>query len=76
MVAAIEGPAGGDAYVGPPLTAWSRRSFIAGTLQNNAENLVDFLRDPEAVRPGTAMPDLDLSEEDADDIAAYLLSLS
>lgn len=63
------------AYVGPPLDRWAERSFIAGYLPNNQPNLVDFIRDPDRFRPGTAMPDLDVTETDARDIAAYLLSL-
>lgn len=69
--------AGGDAdaYVGPPLDRWSRRSFIAGYLPNNQPNLTDWIMDPDGLRPGTAMPDLGVSETDARDMAAYLLSL-
>jgi cytochrome c1 len=36
---------------------------------------VQWLREPQAVHPGTAMPDLDVSERDARDIAAYLGTL-
>lgn len=64
-----------DAYVGPPLDKWSHRSFVAGYLPNNQPNLVLWIMDPDSVRPGTAMPDLAVSETDARDIAAYLLSL-
>lgn len=71
----IPGIADADALVGPPLTSWGHRSFIAGTLPNNQDNLVTWIRDPDAVRPGTAMPDLGVTEADARDIAAYLLSL-
>lgn len=31
--------------------------------------------DPQAVEPGTALPDLDAPTEDATDMAAYLVSL-
>lgn len=63
------------AYVGPPLDHWGRRSYIAGNLTNNEANLVRWLTDPQAVEQGTAMPDLDVSEQDAVNMAAYLLSL-
>jgi cytochrome c len=72
----IPGITGADALVGPPLDGWPARSYIAGTLLNNEVNLVRWLTDPQDVRPGTAMPDLDLDEEDARDIAAYLLTRS
>jgi cytochrome c1 len=63
------------AYVGPPLDHWGKRSYIAGALTNNQENLVRWILDPQDVEPGTAMPDLDVNERDAINISAYLLSL-
>lgn len=71
----IPGIRGADSLVGPPLTSWSERSFIAGVLPNTQQNLVSWISDPDAVRPGTAMPDLDVSPADAQDIAAYLLDI-
>jgi cytochrome c len=65
----------GDAWVGPPLDHWARRSFIAGYLPNNQPNLIAWILDPDSIRPGTAMPDLGVTETDARDMAAYLLSL-
>lgn len=61
--------------VGPPLSFFSRRTMIAGELPNTPDNLVRWIRDPKAVEPGTAMPDLGLSEQQARDIAAYLYTL-
>jgi cytochrome c1 len=61
--------------VGPPLTDFGRRGFIAGQLPNNASNLIHWIMDPQEVEPGTAMPDLNVSETQARDIAAYLLGL-
>lgn len=63
------------ALVGPPLDSWSQRSFIAGTLPNTVDNMVRWLDDPQAVRPGSAMPRLDLDERELIDITAYLFSL-
>ncbi len=42
-------------------------------LPNTPENLVRWIQQPEQIRPGTAMPNLGISEDDARDIAAYLL---
>lgn len=63
------------AYIGPPLTHWGQRSYIAGSLNNNQPNLVRWISDPDAVEPGTAMPDLGVTEQQAMNIAAYLLSI-
>ncbi|MEV4656849.1 c-type cytochrome [Micromonospora sp. NPDC049301] len=64
-----------DGLVGPPLTRFGARSYIAGQLPNNADNLRRWIADPQAVEPGTAMPNLGISAIDAQDIAAYLYTL-
>jgi cytochrome c1 len=68
----IPGVPGADAIAGPPLDRFYQRSFIAGRLPNTWENLIRWIQDPQAIEPGTAMPDLDVTEADASDIAAYL----
>lgn len=62
-------------WVGPPLTKYAHRSYVAGVLVNNEENLVRWIMDPKDVNPATAMPDLDVTELEARDIVAYLYSL-
>ncbi len=71
----IPGVEGAVAWVGPPLTEWARRGYVAGRLPNAPENLVTWLRDPQAVSPGSAMPNLGLTEREARDAAAYLFTL-
>lgn len=71
----IPGVPGAGATIGPPLTEWSARRYIAGALSNTPENLMHWIMDPEAVEPGTAMPDLDVDTADARDMAAYLFTL-
>lgn len=61
--------------VGPPLFFFSRRTMIAGELPNSPDNLVRWLQHPKTVEPHTAMPDLGLSTDQAQDIAAYLYTL-
>ncbi|MFJ8579861.1 c-type cytochrome [Micromonospora sp. NPDC093277] len=61
-----------NGLVGPPLTQFGARSYVAGKLPNNADNLRHWIMDPQAVDPGTAMPNLGVSAIDAQDIAAYL----
>jgi zinc transporter ZupT len=60
------------------LGVWSAigtRGFIAGVLPNTPQNMVRWLRHPQAVSPKSAMPDLGVTEPDARDIAAYLSTL-
>jgi mono/diheme cytochrome c family protein len=61
--------------VGPPLTGVGQRSYFAGHLPNTAANLVRWIREPRTVKPGTIMPDMNVSEADAQAIASYLYSL-
>ena len=58
--------------VGPPLDGIALRVIIAGHLANNPSNMERWIRDPQHVSPGTAMPDLGVSETDARDITAFL----
>ena len=61
--------------VGPPLYFYSRRTMIAGELPNTPDNLVRWVRNAPSIEPGTAMPNLGLSKQQARDIAAYLYTL-
>jgi cytochrome c2 len=58
--------------VGPPTDGVATRAMIAGKLGNNPDNVERWIRDPQAVSPGTAMPDLNVGERDARDITAFL----
>jgi cytochrome c2 len=58
--------------VGPPLDGVALRVIIGGHLANNPENMQKWIRDPQHVSPGTAMPDLNVGEGDARDITAFL----
>ena len=58
--------------VGPPMDGIAIRTVLAGRLANNPTNMQKWIRDPQAVAPGTAMPDLNVGERDARDIAAFL----
>jgi cytochrome c1 len=71
----IPGVIGSDVYVGRPLEGLAKRRFIAGNLLNNQDNLMHWIRDPQSVYPDTAMPNLGVSEKDARNISAYLLTL-
>ncbi|MFP3902285.1 MAG: c-type cytochrome [Acidimicrobiia bacterium] len=71
----VPGVRGADALVGPPLTDWAQRSYIAGSLRNTPEELERWILDPQGIEPGTAMPDVGATEEQAAHIAAYLFTL-
>jgi cytochrome c1 len=68
----IPGIPGAQGTVGPPLRDFSERLYIAGRVPNRPDELVAWIRDAPAVDPGTAMPDLGVTEAEARDIAAYL----
>jgi cytochrome c len=71
----VPGVPGAVGSVGPPLSEYARRAYIAGNLPNTPENLIAWLRDPQAIEPGTVMPNLNVSEVDARNLAAYLATL-
>ena len=58
--------------VGPSLDGIAVREMVAGRLGNSPDNLQRWIRDPQHVSPGTAMPDLNVGERDARDITAFL----
>jgi cytochrome c len=58
--------------VGPPLDGIAVRTIVAGHLSNTPANMQKWIRDPQHVSPGTAMPDLNVGEQDARDITAFL----
>ncbi|MHB1343462.1 MAG: cytochrome c oxidase subunit II [Thermoleophilia bacterium] len=62
--------------LGPDLThVGGRLSLAAGTLDNTRENLVLWLRDPQAAKPGNLMPTPQLEDAQLADLAAYLEGL-
>ena len=68
----IEWPKGG---LGPSLRGFDDVGLIAGAVPNTADNLSAFVRNAPAVKPGSTMPPIPLSEQEARAIAAYLYSL-
>jgi mono/diheme cytochrome c family protein len=70
----IEGVVGPQVDMGPPLENWKQRGYIAGVLPNTPENLVRWIRDPQAVSPGTMMPDLGVTEAHAREIASFIFT--
>jgi cytochrome c oxidase subunit 2 len=62
--------------VGPNLTHLaSRETIAAGRLRNDPKDLYDWLKDPDAYKPGSYMPNLGLTDEQDHDLVAYLETL-
>jgi cytochrome c2 len=61
--------------VGPPLSGFGFRRYIAGVLLNQPENLVKWITKPQQVIPQNAMPDMGVAPGQARDMAAYLYTL-
>jgi cytochrome c oxidase subunit 2 len=65
-----------DLRIGPDLTGFAdRETFIGAILENNEENLRAWLANPQAVKPGAQMPNLQLTDEQLDALIAYLYTL-
>jgi cytochrome c len=59
--------------VGPRLDGLAEQRIIAGSLPNTPEHVAAFIQDPPASVPGTGMPNVGVSPEDAADLTAFLL---
>ncbi|WP_342388996.1 cytochrome c oxidase subunit II [Salinicoccus bachuensis] len=61
---------------GPNLTNFGDRDLIAGYMEHNEENLVNWIKDPESYKPDNNMTgQYDLTDEEIDAVAAYLMEL-
>jgi cytochrome c2 len=69
---ALRGVRTATGMVGPPLDGIAIRAIIGGHIANKPANMERWIRDPQHVAPGTAMPDLNVGEADARDITAFL----
>ena len=66
---------GDGGQAGPSLEGFGRLSYIAGRIPNRPDRLVAWLIDPPALKPGTAMPAMGMTEEEARHMAAFLYTL-
>lgn len=71
----IPGVAGAASTVGPPLSHIANRATIAGVLPNTPENLAQWIQHPQQIHPGSAMPEMRVTSQDAKAIALYLETL-
>jgi len=59
--------------MGPDLSHLAtRRTLAAGAIVNTPDNLAAWLRDPDAFKPGSNMPNLKLSDDEVRALVAYL----
>jgi len=67
---AVNAPKG---MVGPNLANVGARSYIAaGTLKNTDQNLAHWIRDPQGIKKGVLMPNLGVTEAEAQALVAFL----
>jgi cytochrome c len=71
----IPGVRRANGLVGPPLTRLAGRLYLGGVLTNRPDNLIRWILNPREVSPRTAMSVTGISEREARDVAAYLLTL-
>ena len=57
---------------GPSLEGFAGQGLIAGRLPNRPDTLAAYVRDAPATLPGTTMPAMPLTPDEARDVAAYL----
>jgi len=61
---------------GPDLThLMSRETIASGAAENNREKLRLWIQDPDAIKPGSLMPAMKLSDNDLDALVRYLETL-
>lgn len=61
---------------GPDLShLMSRDTLAAGVVPNDAKTLREWISDPDAVKPGSLMPNMQLTAEQLDAVVTYLSSL-
>lgn len=72
---AIPDVAAARGNAGPALDGFGRRSYLAGRIPNVPEALTQWLVNPPAMKPGTLMPELGISPDQARHMAAFLYTL-
>jgi cytochrome c len=53
----------------------AKRPTLTDGAQNTPEHIREWIKDPQKLKPGTMMPNLQLSDKEADDLTALLLTL-
>jgi cytochrome c1 len=70
----MKGVTQASGLVGPVLDGVGQRAIIAGMLENTPENMARWIKEPQTIVPGNAMPNLPMTAQESRDIAAFLYS--
>ncbi len=67
---------GAEGHFAPDLThLMSRETIASGIASNNAAELRRWVQNPAAIKPGSLMPSMNLTDKELDEVTAYLLTL-
>lgn len=70
------GVPGSQGMLGPTLAGMASRPTVSdGKIPNTPENIARFIQSPSSMNPATSMPPLNVTPDDAQDLAAYLATL-
>jgi cytochrome c2 len=72
------GVPGATGTIGPNLNGIgdpSKRAMLTDGDKNTPANIKEWIKDPGKRKPGTMMPNLNLSEKEADDLTAFMTTL-
>jgi cytochrome c len=61
--------------LGPSLAGIAVRRMLAGGIENTPENMMRWIQNPQDIDPGSGMPALGVTDEEARHMAAYLYTL-
>jgi cytochrome c oxidase subunit II len=65
-----------DGRFGPDLShLMSRKTIASGIAANNAQNLRLWIQNPDTLKPGARMPAMGLSDQELDEVTAYMMAL-
>jgi cytochrome c oxidase subunit II len=53
----------------------SRDTLASGVVPNTPENLRMWIQNPDSIKPGCRMPAMALTDQELDQVTAYLLTL-
>jgi cytochrome c oxidase subunit 2 len=73
-----QGVPGATGTIGPNLNGIgdsAKRPKLADGANNSPEHIREWIKDPQKLKPGTMMPNLQLSDKEADDLTALLMTL-